>query len=80
MNAPNSSLGCWLILRARCALQGLNSRLVPVTASSTLPALAMLYFGTVPAGGGFIATPVTPSGKAPSALASSALPPSTPSI
>ncbi|CAK0784118.1 hypothetical protein CVIRNUC_007321 [Coccomyxa viridis] len=50
-----------------CADNGLNSRLVPVTANSTLPALAALYFGTVPAGGGFIATPVTPAGTLASA-------------
>ena len=46
--------------------QGLNSRLVPVTTNTTLAALSALYFSTVPAGGGFIATPVNASGEPPS--------------
>ncbi|CAL5230044.1 g13490 [Coccomyxa viridis] len=46
-----------------CADNGLNSRLVPVTSNATLTTLAGMFFKTVPAGGGFIATPVTPSGS-----------------
>ena len=49
-------------------LQGLNSRLVPVTTNATLAALSALYFSTVPAGGGFIATPVNASGEPPSPI------------
>jgi len=42
-------------------MQGLNSRLVPVTGDAMLAILSALFFNTVPAGGGFIATPVNSS-------------------
>ena len=46
-------------------LQGLNSRLVQVTADSQLDAVANAQFATIPAGGGFTVTPVT-NGETPS--------------
>lgn len=54
----------YILSNGKIAVQGLNSRLVPVTGNSTLATLSALFFNTLPAGGGFIATPVNSSGMA----------------
>ena len=64
MGQQFAELTAWSQAEARCHSQGLNSRLVPVTSNATLTTLAGMFFKTVPAGGGFIATPVTSSGAA----------------